>query len=305
MEKRDFISIADLSRSDIEMLFDRAELLKKEVKAGEYRRTLEGRTLAMIFEKPSTRTRVSFEAGMTQLGGHAQYLSPSDTQIGRNEPLKDTARVLAAYCDGILIRTYAHNNVIDLARWSDVPVINGLSDFLHPCQVLSDIFTIREHFGSLEGVRVSYVGDGNNVANSWILGASRMGLPLTIACPEGHDPGAEVLAQGLEGTGASVTVARDPREAVEGAKVVYTDVWASMGQEHEASARQKIFAPYRVNDSLLKLAAPDAVVMHCLPAHRGEEITDDVAEGPQSIIITQAANRLHVQKAILEWLMAH
>jgi len=303
MGKRDLISISDLSKAEIEMLFKQAKLLKEEVSAGKFRRTLEGRTLAMIFEKPSTRTRVGFEAGMTQLGGHAQCLLPTETQIGQREPFKDAARVLAAYCDAILVRTFAHRNVIDLAQWSEAPIINGLSDLLHPCQVLSDLFTIDEHFGSLEGIPVAYVGDGNNVANSWALGASRMGLPLAIACPEGHDPDPEVLAQAMEGTGASIEVMRDPQEAVEGARVVYTDVWASMGQEHKAKERQKIFAPYQINESLMKHAASEAVVMHCLPAHRGEEITDDVVEGPQSIIFTQAANRLHVQKAIMEWLM--
>lgn len=303
MSKRDLLSINGLSKAEIENLFAEAAKLKKELAAGKYRRTLEGQTLAMIFEKPSTRTRVGFEVGMTQLGGHAIYLSPSETQIGRNEALKDTARVLAEYCEAILIRTYAHENVIELARYSSVPVVNGLSDLLHPCQVLSDLFTIYERFGKLDGVKVAYVGDGNNLANSWILGASKVGVSLSIGCPEGHDPDAEIMKNALDSGDASISVSRDPMEAVDGADVVYTDVWASMGQEEESEKRKKIFAPYQLNAKLVANAGPDAIVMHCLPAHRGEEITDEVADGPQSVLFTQAGNRLHVQKAILEWLM--
>jgi len=303
LDKRDFISIADLSGGEMENLFAEAEKLKREVNSGVYRRTLEGRTLAMIFEKPSTRTRVGFEAGMTQLGGHAMSLFASETQIGRQEPLKDTARVLAGYCDCILIRTFGHAKVVELARWSEVPVINGLSDLLHPCQVLSDLFTIRERFGSLEGVKVAYIGDGNNVANSWIVGASAAGLELALACPEGYDPDPGILARVEEKARGRISVTRDPVAAAKNANVLYTDVWASMGQEEEAEKRKEIFSPYQVSESLVGHAAADVIVMHCLPAHRGEEITDEVLEGPRSVIFRQASNRLHVQKALLEWLI--
>ena len=303
-KKRDFISLLDLSRDEIENLFEHARVLKEEVAAGKYRNTLAGRSLAMIFEKPSTRTRISFEVGMTQLGGHSLYLAPSETQIGRNEPLKDTARVISSYCDGIIIRTFEHEKVLELARWSAVPVINALSDLQHPCQVLSDMFTIIEHFGSLKGIKVAYIGDGNNVANSWVHAAGRMNIPLSLACPEGHDPDPRVLADAMEGTGASIRVVRKPADAARGAAVIYTDVWASMGQEQEEDERKKVFMSYKVDEALLKLASPHAVIMHCLPAHRGEEITDEAVEGRQSVVFAQAANRLHVQKAVLEWLLA-
>ena len=301
--KRDFISLLDLSRDEIENLFKHAKVLKEEVAAGKYRKTLAGRSLAMIFEKPSTRTRISFEVGMTQLGGHSLYLSPAETQIGRNEPLKDTARVISSYCDGIIIRTFEHEKVLELAKWSAAPVINALSDLQHPCQILSDMFTIIEHFGSLKGIRVAFIGDGNNVANSWVHAAGRMNIPLSLACPEGHDPDPRVLADAMEGTGASIRVVRKPADAAKGASVIYTDVWASMGQEHEEEERKKAFMSYRVDEALLKLASPDAIIMHCLPAHRGEEITDEAVEGRQSVVFVQAANRLHVQKAVLEWLL--
>ncbi len=303
MDKKDFISIADLSVEEIEQLFAKAETLKKEAISGKYRRTLEGRTLAMIFEKPSTRTRVGFEAGMTQLGGHAISLFSSETQIGRDEPLKDTARVLAGYCDCILIRTFEHQKVMELARWSEAPVINGLSDLLHPCQVLSDLFTVKEHFGSLEGVKAAYIGDGNNVANSWIIAASVTGMELALACPEGHEPDPDIMARATEKQGARISVTPDPEVAARDAKVLYTDVWASMGQEKEAEKRKEIFSSYRVDETLLGHAAADAIVMHCLPAHRGEEITEEVMEGSRSVIFKQAGNRLHVQKAVLEWLI--
>jgi len=286
LDKRDFISIADLSGGEMENLFAEAEKLKREVNSGVYRRTLEGRTLAMIFEKPSTRTRVGFEAGMTQLGGHAMSLFASETQIGRQEPLKDTARVLAGYCDCILIRTFGHAKVVELARWSEVP-----------------LFTIRERFGSLEGVKVAYIGDGNNVANSWIVGASAAGLELALACPEGYDPDPGILARVEEKARGRISVTRDPVAAAKNANVLYTDVWASMGQEEEAEKRKEIFSPYQVSESLVGHAAADVIVMHCLPAHRGEEITDEVLEGPRSVIFRQASNRLHVQKALLEWLI--
>lgn len=303
MGKRDLLCINDLSRDEIEHIFEQAQNMKKELAGGKYRRSLEGRSLAMVFEKPSTRTRVGFEAAMTQLGGHAIYLTAADTQIGRNEPIKDTARILASYCDAILIRTFEHERVVELAKWSSVPVINGLSDLLHPCQILSDIFSIREHFGKLDKIKTAYLGDGNNVANSWITGAARMGMPLAIACPAGYDPDMKILAAAREGSDAKINVTRDPLEAVDGARVIYTDVWASMGQENEAEERRKKFAPYQVNRAILDNAEKDAVVMHCLPAHRGEEISEEAVDGPQSIVFKQAENRLHVQKAILDWLI--
>lgn len=300
--KRDLLSIADLSLDEILMLFESAGRFKAERKKGILRTTLAGKTLAMIFEKPSTRTRVGFESAMTQLGGHAIALTPQETQLGRNESIADTARVLSAYCDCILIRTFGHERAEELAKYSTVPVINGLTDLLHPCQVLSDMFTIREELGKIEGKKVVYVGDGNNVANSLILGAAKTGFDLTIACPEGYDPDARVLAMGREGTHAKISIERDPIKAVKGADIIYTDTWTSMGQEKESEARRKVFASYQVNSALLKSAGGKAKVMHCLPAHRGEEITDEVADGDASLIFLQAENRLYVQKAILEWL---
>jgi len=301
--KRDFLCIADLSLDEINALFASAKRHKAMRSKGCMKQTLAGRSLAMIFEKPSTRTRVGFEVAMAQLGGHAINLSPADTQLGRDESIPDTARILAAYCDCILIRTFAHQRAVELARYSKVPVINGLTDLLHPCQVLSDLFTIRENLGKLKGLKVAYVGDGNNMANSWIIGASRTGVELVVACPEGYAPDSQVLALGHKASGAKIRVIRDPAKAVRDAHVIYTDVWVSMGQEKEAKARKKALAPYQVNRELVKKAPPEVLIMHCLPAHRGDEITDEVADGPNSIIFPQAENRLHVQKAILEWLM--
>lgn len=300
--KRDFISLYDYTPEELRWLLERAKWLKERSRRGERWRPLEGKTLAMIFEKPSTRTRVSFEVGMFQLGGHALYLSSQETQLGRGETIADTARVLSRYVDAIMIRTFEHTKVEELARFSSVPVINGLSDLLHPCQVLSDIFTIWEKLGRYEGVRVAYVGDGNNVANSWINGALRMGMELRIACPRGYEPNGEILERALR-EGARVTVSSDPREALRGAEVLYTDVWASMGQESEREERLRVFRPYQVNQELLEFAGQEILVMHCLPAHRGEEITDEVIDGPCSVVFDQAENRLHVQKAILEFLM--
>lgn len=301
--KRDFLSIADLSLDEINGLFERAAGFKADLKAGKRERILAGYSLAMIFEKASTRTRVGFEVAMTQLGGHAINIATNDSRLGRRESIADTARVLASYCDAILVRTYAHDIVVELAEYSDAPVINGLTDLLHPCQILSDLFTIKETLGSLEGVKVAYIGDGNNVANSWILGASKTGVELAIACPEGYDPDPEIMAMGMEGTGAKIEVVRNPALAAAGAHVLYTDVWASMGQEDEVETRRELFKPYQVNEELLDKAGKNALIMHCLPAHRGEEISGEVADGPNSIIFEQAANRLHVQKAILVWLM--
>ena len=291
---RDFLAIPDFSRDELLALFDLAERMRR----GEYRaRPLEGKTLAMIFMKASTRTRVSFEVGTYQLGGHALFLSPRDVQLGRGEPIADTARVLSRYVDGIMIRTFAHQDVEELARYADVPVINGLTDLLHPCQILADVLTIRQHLGSVEGRKVAWIGDGNNMANSWINAAYRLGFELALACPEGYEPADHLLARAREHT--KVTLVRDPREAIEGAHVVNTDVWASMGQEDEQKKRERDFAGYTVSNALMAHASPDAIFLHCLPAHRGEEVTADVIDGPQSRVWDEAENRLHVQKAIM------
>jgi len=295
---RNFLAIPDFSRAELIALFDLAERMRR----GEYtRKPLEGKTLAMIFMKASTRTRVSFEVGTYQLGGHALFLSPRDVQLGRGEPIADTARVLSRYVDGIMIRTFAHQDVEELAKFADVPVINGLTDLLHPCQILADILTIRQHLGSIEGKKVAWIGDGNNMANSWINAAYRLGFELSIACPEGYEPADHLLARAREH--ATITVTRDPKEAVAGAHVVNTDVWASMGQEDEQKKREMDFAGYTVDAAMMKRAAGDAIFLHCLPAHRGEEVTAEVIDGPQSRVWDEAENRLHIQKAIMAVLM--
>ena len=291
---RDFLAIPDFSREELVALFALAERMR----SGEYReKPLAGKSLAMIFMKASTRTRVSFEVGTFQLGGHALFLSPRDVQLGRGEPIADTARVLSRYVDGIMIRTFAHQDVEELARYADVPVINGLTDLLHPCQILADVLTIRQHLGGTDGRKVAWIGDGNNMANSWINAAYRLGFELSLACPEGYEPADHLLARAREHT--KVTLVRDPREAIEGAHVVNTDVWASMGQEDEQKKRERDFAGYSVSKSLMHLASPDAIFLHCLPAHRGEEVTADVIDGPQSRVWDEAENRLHIQKAIM------
>jgi ornithine carbamoyltransferase len=275
------------------------------MKSGQYReRPLAGKTLAMIFTKSSTRTRVSFEVGSTQLGGHALFLSSRDIQLGRGEPIRDTARVLSRYVDGIMIRTFAHADVEELARFAAVPVINGLTDYNHPCQILADLLTVHENLGDLSKRVVAWIGDGNNMAHSWIDAAAVLGLDLTLACPEGYDPDPALVARARERIAASgrgvVKVTRDPVEAARGADVISTDVWASMGQEQEAAARRRAFAGFCVDERMLELASPHAVVLHCLPAHRGEEIAAAVLEGPHSAVWRQAENRLHTQKALLE-----
>ncbi|OGP92283.1 MAG: ornithine carbamoyltransferase [Deltaproteobacteria bacterium RBG_16_54_18] len=299
--KKDFISIYDLTPAEIETILHKAAEIKgMHPAAGGTYRPLEGKALAMVFEKPSTRTRVSFEVGMYQLGGHALSLNPQESQLGRGEPIADTARVLSRYVDGIMIRTFAHTRVEEMARFASIPVINGLSDLLHPCQILSDIFTITEKRGdNYRKLKVAYVGDGNNVANSWINGAVRLGFALSLACPPGYGPDAQILARAQAEGGSRIILTHDPQEAVEQAHVINTDVWASMGQEKEQAKRRKAFQGYQVNADLLSRARPDCLVMHCLPAHRGEEITNEVLEGPQSVVFDQAENRLHVQKAIL------
>ena len=256
----------------------------------------------MIFDKPSTRTRVSFEVGMAQLGGAAIYLERQHTQLSRNEPVADTARVLSRYVNGVVMRTFAQERLAELARHADIPVINGLTDTHHPCQVLSDLMTIEERFGKIEGLKIAWIGDGNNMANSWITAALRLDFELYLACPPGYEPDAALLRQ-AEQEKQRVFLVTDPRQATAGAQVINTDVWASMGQEREAAVRQEAFWPYQVNAELMRLAAPEAIMLHCLPAHRGEEITGEILEGPQSAIWDQAENRLHFQKALLEWLL--
>lgn len=298
MSHRDFLAIPDFSAGELQSLFGLAEAMR----AGRYdKKPLAGKSLAMIFMKASTRTRVSFEVGTYQLGGAAFFLSPRDVQIGRGEPIGDTARVLSRYVDGIMIRTFAHQDVVDLARDASVPVINGLTDYLHPCQILADILTIRQHLGPLEGKVVAWVGDGNNMANSWLNAAYRLGLELRLACPEGYEPDAELLARAR--AHAPVALVRDPREAVRGAHVVTTDVWASMGQEEEQAQRERAFAGYTVDAALMAQASPGAIFLHCLPAHRGEEVAAEVIDGPQSRVWDEAENRLHIQKAIMAVLM--
>jgi ornithine carbamoyltransferase len=298
MPKRDFLAIPDFSREEIAALFD----LAARMKSGAYHdKPLAGKTLGMIFTKSSTRTRVSFEVGAYELGGHALFLSSRDIQIGRGEPIKDTARVLSRYVDGLMIRTFAHADVVELARYATIPVINGLTDLLHPCQVLTDVFTLREQLGGWEGKVVAWIGDGNNMANSWLNAAAVLGFELRLACPEGYEPNHEIFEVAKART--DVTITEDIEEAVEGAHVVNTDVWASMGQEGEAEQRALAFRGYQVSAELMRLADPRAIFLHCLPAHRGEEVTEAVFEGTQSRVFDQAENRLHVQKAILAMLM--
>ncbi len=296
--KRDLLRIADLTAAEIETLFGIARRLKAELRARRAHPLLAGRTLAMIFEKPSLRTRVTFEVGMVQLGGAAIHLAPGDIKLGEREPARDIARNLERWVDLIMARTFLHQSVVDLAAGAGVPVINGLSDLHHPCQVLADCFTLLEHRGTLAGQRVAFVGDGNNMVHSWMDAAARLGIEFVVACPRGYEPDPVITKE----AGAAVRVTHDPAEAARDAGVVYTDVWTSMGQEAEAAKRRRAFRPYQVNEALLRLAKPDALVMHCLPAHRGEEITDAVIDGPQSVVFDQAENRLHVQKAIMVWL---
>ncbi len=300
--KRDLLTILDLTRPEIETLLARARELKALHCQGQNPTPLKGKTLAMIFDKPSTRTRVSFEAGMAQLGGTSIYLAPGQTQLERGEPIADMARVLSRYVDGVVIRTYAQRTVEELACHAAIPVINGLTDTHHPCQVLSDLLTVEERCGHLEGLTVAWVGDGNNMANSWITAALRLDFALYLACPPGYEPDAALLAQ-ARAEGRQVYLGRDPHWAVEKAQVINADVWASMGQEDEAETRRQVFQPYQVNAELLRLAPPEAIVLHCLPAHREEEITSEVLDGPQSAAWDQAENRLHFQKALLEWLL--
>ncbi|RMF60862.1 MAG: ornithine carbamoyltransferase [Calditrichaeota bacterium] len=296
---RHFISIADWSKEEILATFDLAKELKQKQKNGEEHRLLAGKALAMIFQKPSARTRVSFEVGMFQLGGHALYLGPNDIQVGKRESIADVARTLSRFVDIIMARLFGHEDIIELAENAGVPVINGLTDLLHPCQIMADVLTIWEHRGNLDELKVAYIGDGNNVANSWINMAAKLPMTLSLGVPEGYEPDAEILQYARDAGVSDIQVHHDPVEAVKDADVVYTDVWASMGQEAEAEKRKAVFRPFQVDSRLLAYAKEDCSVMHCLPAHRGEEITSEVIDGPHSIVFDEAENRLHVQKAIM------
>ena len=302
--QKDLLKLLDLTREDITKILNVADQMNYNQKHGLIHNYLQGKTLAMIFEKNSTRTRVSFEVGMYQLGGHALFLSGKESQIGRGEPIEDTARVLARYCDGIMIRTYRQEEVEELAKYASIPVINGLTDFAHPCQVLADLMTIREHMTRLEGLKLCFIGDGNNMANSLIVGGLKCGMDVSVACPEGYEPDRRVLDFAQTVTDAKFLLCRDPREAAANADVVITDVWASMGQEEEKERRQRAFGGvYQVNEAVMAAARPGAMVQHCLPAHRGEEITAGIFEAHANEIFDEAENRLHAQKAVLYLLM--
>ncbi len=302
-----FLSIADFSPDEILHILELSTKLKEEWKKGGNKPILAGKTLGMIFQKPSLRTRVSFEMAMRHLGGHAIYLSPDEIQLGKRESVADVARVLSRYVDAIMARVFSHKDLEELAQYSSVPVINGLSDYSHPCQAMGDIFTILEKTGTLKGLKLAFVGDGNNVCNSLLFITSKLGIDMAVASPKGYEPRPEVVQKAMEfasRSGSKITITNDPVEAVRDADVIYTDVWTSMGQEAEAEERAKVFPPYQVNSALVARAKPSVMVMHCLPAHRGQEITDEVADGPHSIIFDQAENRLHAQKGILAYLLA-
>jgi ornithine carbamoyltransferase len=300
--KRDLLSILDLSSQEIFGLLAKAEKMKAQLAAGTLPKSLGGKIVGMVFLKPSTRTRVSFEAAVVRLGGHPMFMTAQDTQISRKEPLADMARVLERYIDAIVVRTFAQSDVEELARFASIPVINALTDHSHPCQVLADLMTIREKRGSLDNLTVAWIGDGNNVANSWIYAAGRIGFSLTLSCPPGYEPHRAML-DWAAGAKAKIKVITDPTEAVSDANVLYTDVWASMGREDEADERTKAFQSYQINSQLLTSAPADAIVLHCLPAHRGEEITDEVIESSRAPVFDQAENRLHLQMALLDWMI--
>jgi len=300
--KKDFLSIADLNRAELEALLRRGLEMKKERKEGREKQSLGGKVLGLLFHKPSLRTRVSFEVGMMQLGGGTIYLTDKEIGIGSREAVEDVGRVLGRYLDAIMIRTFDHAIAVDLARHAPIPVINGLTDLLHPCQILADILTVIEHRGTIEGRTVVFLGDGNNVAHSWINAAGLLPFLLRVAVPDGFEPNDEIV-KAARARGGRIEVLHDPRAAADGADVLYTDVWASMGQEGEREKRIRAMAPFQLNDALLRLAKKDALVLHCLPAHRGEEITHDVIEGPHSVVFDEAETRLHAQKAVLETLL--
>lgn len=303
MKKRDFLTLNDLSKDEINALIDTAAKMKAQRAAGKKGGGLAGKNVGMIFDKPSTRTRVSFQVGVYELGGQVVYMHGEHTQLSRSEPISHTARVLSRYLDAVVIRTFSHESVQEMARYADIPIINALTDDYHPCQVLSDLLTIKENKAELGGLKIAWVGDGNNMAHSWINAAAIMGFELSLAVPQGYEPDANVLAAAREKAGKPIVVTYDPVEAVKGADVVNTDVWASMGQEREAADRAKVFGGFQVNAELMAVAAEDAIVLHCLPAHLGEEITEDVFEGRQSVVFDQAENRLHAQKALMQFLM--
>lgn len=297
--KKDFISIADYTKEELEEIFNLTRKLKEKTKRGKEHHLCKGKTMSMIFAKPSARTRISFETGMYQLGGYALYLSPNDIGIGKREAVKDIARVISRYNDIIMARLFDHVHMLEMAEYATVPVINGLTDYNHPCQIMADIYTILEKRGHLENLKITYIGDGNNVANSWVNLASKLPLHLVICSPSGYEPDAATLTHAHEADISRIEIEHDPEVAVKNADVIYTDVWASMGQEAEAEQRRKIFMPYQVNSKLISYAHDDVMVMHCLPAHRGEEIIDEVLDGPHSIVLDEAENRMHVQKAII------
>ncbi|KAF6621117.1 MULTISPECIES: ornithine carbamoyltransferase [Paenibacillus] len=302
LKGRDFLELDDYSPEEIQYLIDLAIEIKRKHKNGEAYQPLKGKTLGLIFEKSSTRTRVSFEVGMYQLGGHALFLSKNDIQLGRGEPISDMAQVMSRYLDGIMIRTFGHDNVVELARYASVPVINGLSDLAHPCQVLADYQTLYEQKGKLKGLKLAYVGDGNNMAHSLLIGGAKLGVHVSIASPAGYEPDPSVVAVSREiakQTGSEIVITQSPQEAVKDADAIYTDVWASMGFEEEQKERELAFADFQVNEELVKLAKPDYLFLHCLPAHRGEEVSAGVIDGPNSVIFDEAENRLHAQKALL------
>jgi ornithine carbamoyltransferase len=299
---KDFLAISDFSAQEIQEMLDLAVNLKRDLKAGGNQPLLKGKVLGMIFQKPSLRTRVSFDMAMRQLGGDALYLSPNEVGLGQRESIADVARVLAGYVDAIMARVFDHEHVLELARWSEVPVVNGLSDYNHPCQGMADALTIQEKFGKTKGLNVAYIGDGNNVAVSLLHVCAKLGWNFTLASPEGYDLDKKALLVGEQSakeSGTRICLLRDPHEAVKDAHVIYTDTWTSMGQEAESKKRERVFPPYQVNAALVAEADPQAIVLHCLPAHRGQEITDEVADGPQSMLFPQAHNRMHAQKAIL------
>jgi ornithine carbamoyltransferase len=306
LSKKDFITIHDFSSSEIEGIFSLAFDLKEKLKKGKKHQHLPGKSLAMIFEKPSTRTRVSFEVGMLQLGGLAINLDQEAIGLGVRESIGDVAKTLSRYADAILIRTFAHAKVLELAEHASVPVINGLSDLLHPCQALADVFTIKEKKGELKGLKFAYIGDGNNVCHSLMFAAAKLGMNLTIATPDGYEPKEDIIKLAFaesEISGSEIDILNDPIVAVKNADVIYTDVWASMGQEKESAKRKKEFNKFQINRKLVNLAKKDVIILHCLPAHRGEEITDEVLDGPNSVVFDQAENRLHVQKSLLTLLL--
>ena len=302
------LSIHDLTAKEIEDIINLSEKLKRQTKEGVQHHLLKGKTLGMIFTKSSTRTRVSFEVGMSQLGGASLFLSSDDIQLGRGESIYDTAQVLSRYLDGIMIRTFSHSDVEDLAKYGSIPIINGLTDLMHPCQILADLFTVYEQKGKLEGLKLAYIGDGNNIANSLLHGCAKVGMHISVAAPKGYECDSAVLAEAQEdakATGAKIVTTTDPVEAIKDADVVYTDTWVSMGQEKEKAERLKVFMPYQVNSKLFKNAKEDAIFLHCLPAYRDYEVTSEIIDGSQSVVFDEAENRLHVQKAVMVMLMGN